>query len=60
MTADAEGWAVSLIQSLYDSFGAGILEPETGIVAQDRGACFTLEPGHPNVIGPREAARSTR
>ncbi len=54
VTADAQGWAVSLIQSLYDSFGAGILEPETGIVAHDRGACFTLEAGHPNVIGPRK------
>ena len=54
VTADAEGWAVSLIQSLWDSFGAGILEPETGIVAHDRGACFTLEAGHPNEIGPRK------
>lgn len=52
VAADAEGWAVSLIQSLYDSFGSGILEPETGIVAQDRGACFTLDPGHPNEIAP--------
>ncbi len=58
-TADAEGWAVSLIQSLYDSFGAGILEPETGIVAQDRGACFTLEADHPNVIGPRKRPAHT-
>lgn len=54
VAADAEGWAVSLIQSLYDSFGAGILEPETGIVAHDRGACFTLEAGHPNEIAPRK------
>jgi gamma-glutamyltranspeptidase len=54
VAADANGWAVSLIQSLYDSFGAGILEPETGIVAHDRGACFTLEAGHPNEIGPRK------
>jgi gamma-glutamyltranspeptidase/glutathione hydrolase len=54
VAADAQGWAVSLIQSLYDSFGAGILEPDTGIVAQDRGACFTLEAGHPNEIGPRK------
>ena len=54
VAADAQGWAVSLIQSLYDSFGAGILEPETGIVAHDRGACFTLEAGHPNEIGPRK------
>ncbi len=52
VAADAEGWAVSLIQSLYDGFGAGIMEPRTGIVAQDRGACFTLEPDHPNRIEP--------
>jgi gamma-glutamyltranspeptidase len=52
VTADAEGWAVSLIQSLWDSFGSAILEPETGIVAHDRGGCFTLEPGHPNEIAP--------
>ena len=52
VAADADGWAVSLIQSLWDSFGSGILEPETGIVAHDRGGCFTLEAGHPNEIGP--------
>jgi gamma-glutamyltranspeptidase/glutathione hydrolase len=52
VTADADGWAVSLIQSLWDSFGSAILEPETGIVAHDRGGCFTLEPGHPNEIAP--------
>ena len=52
VTADAEGWAVSLIQSLWDSFGSGILEPETGIIAHDRGGCFTLELGHPNEIAP--------
>jgi gamma-glutamyltranspeptidase len=50
--ADADGWAVSLIQSLWDSFGSGILEPETGIIAHDRGNCFTLEPGHPNALAP--------
>jgi len=52
VAADAEGWAVSLIQSLWDSFGAGILEPDTGIIAHDRGGCFTLERGHPNEIAP--------
>jgi gamma-glutamyltranspeptidase len=52
VTADAKGWAVSLIQSLFWDFGAGILEPGTGIVAQNRGACFTLEAGHPNVLAP--------
>jgi gamma-glutamyltranspeptidase len=51
-TADAEGWGVSLIQSLFSGFGAGILEPATGIVPHDRGACFTLQPGHPNELAP--------
>ena len=50
VTADDEGRGVSLIQSLFDGFGAGLLEPATGVVAQNRGACFTLEPGHPNVL----------
>jgi gamma-glutamyltranspeptidase/glutathione hydrolase len=52
VTADASGTAVSLIQSLYHGFGAGILEPSTGIVAQDRGACFTLDPSHANALLP--------
>jgi gamma-glutamyltranspeptidase len=50
VAADAEGFAVSLIQSLFWGFGSGICEPTTGIVAQNRGACFTLEPGHPNAF----------
>jgi gamma-glutamyltranspeptidase/glutathione hydrolase len=50
VAADADGHAVSLIQSLFHGFGSGILEPETGIVAHDRGACFTLAPGHPNTF----------
>jgi gamma-glutamyltranspeptidase len=52
VTADADGWGVSLIQSLFSGFGAGILEPATGIIPHDRGGCFTLEPGHPNELAP--------
>ena len=52
VTADGEGRAVSLIQSLFYGFGSGILEPDTGIVAQNRGACFTVDPGHANVLAP--------
>ncbi len=52
VTADAEGNAVSLIQSLYDGMGSGILEPATGIVAHSRGAQFVLDPEHPNVLAP--------
>ena len=52
VAADVEGFGVSLIQSLFWGFGSGICEPTTGIVAQNRGACFTLEPGHPNAFEP--------
>jgi gamma-glutamyltranspeptidase / glutathione hydrolase len=49
---DAQGNAVSWIQSLYASFGSGLLEPETGIVLQNRGAGFVLDPAHPQVVAP--------
>lgn len=48
--ADAQGTMVALIQSNYLGFGSGIVVPGTGIHLQDRGACFTLERGHPNCI----------
>jgi gamma-glutamyltranspeptidase / glutathione hydrolase len=47
---DAEGNMVSLIQSLYNSFGSGLVAPGTGFCLQDRGALFTLEENHPNVL----------
>jgi gamma-glutamyltranspeptidase/glutathione hydrolase len=49
---DADGRAVSLIESLYMNFGSGIVARGTGIFLQNRGTYFTLEPGHPNEIGP--------
>lgn len=50
--ADAEGRMVSYIQSNYAGFGSGVVVPGTGIALQNRGAGFTLEPGHPNRVGP--------
>jgi gamma-glutamyltranspeptidase/glutathione hydrolase len=58
-TADADGWGVCLIESLFGAWGAGILEPVTGIVPHDRGACFTLEPGHPNELAPAKRPAHT-
>ena len=49
--ADASGMMVSLIQSNYLGFGSGVVIPGTGISLQNRGACFSLVPGHPNEIG---------
>lgn len=50
VAADSNGWAVSIIQSVYQGFGAAILDPATGIVAHDRGACFSLDADSPNVL----------
>jgi len=47
---DKEGNMVSLIQSDYNSFGSAFVAPGTGFVLQDRGALFTLEENHPNVL----------
>jgi gamma-glutamyltranspeptidase len=52
VTADDEGNCVSLIQSLFHSFGAGLLDPETGIICHNRGAYFSLDADSPNVIAP--------
>jgi gamma-glutamyltranspeptidase/glutathione hydrolase len=50
VAADDAGNSVSLLQSLFYSFGAAILDPETGILVHNRGAFFSLDPDSPNVI----------
>lgn len=50
--ADRHGNVVSLIQSLFESFGAAIVAGETGVVLHNRGSLFSLDPKHPNVIAP--------
>ena len=49
---DAAGNAASLIQSLYMGFGAGVVAGRTGVVLQNRGAYFSLDPAHPNRLEP--------
>jgi gamma-glutamyltranspeptidase/glutathione hydrolase len=52
--ADRWGNLCSFINSLYFSFGTGMVSPKTGIAVQNRGACFRVEPGHPNNVAPRK------
>ncbi len=49
---DKDRNAVSFINSLFEHFGSGVVAGDTGIVLQDRGAGFSLEPDSPNRIEP--------
>jgi gamma-glutamyltranspeptidase/glutathione hydrolase len=49
---DKDGNAVSYIQSLFAAFGSGKMVPGTGITLHNRGALYTLDPAHPQVIAP--------
>jgi gamma-glutamyltranspeptidase/glutathione hydrolase len=49
---DRERMAVSFIQSVYGSFGSGVVAPGTGIVLQNRAAGFSRVSGHPNALAP--------
>ena len=49
---DKNRLTVSFINSIYSSFGSGIVTPKTGITLQNRGYGFVANPRHPNCIGP--------
>ena len=53
IAVDQYGNVVSLIQSLFASFGSGLVVPDTGIVLHNRGSLFRFDEDHPNVFAPR-------
>jgi gamma-glutamyltranspeptidase/glutathione hydrolase len=58
-TADEEGNMVSLIQSIAFDFGSGIVVDGTGILLQNRGCYFSLDPNHVNRLEPRKRTMHT-
>jgi len=59
VAADAAGNAVAMIQSLYHEFGAGVVAGDTGVLLQNRGAFFSLDPAHPNRLAPGKRTATT-
>lgn len=49
---DRDRMCVSLIYSVFHSFGSGLASDKFGVLFQNRGAGFTLAKGHPNEAGP--------
>ena len=49
---DASGLAVSFIQSIYWEYGSGCVLPATGVLLQNRGFSFSLDPTSVNPLAP--------
>jgi len=59
VAADGQGNAVSLIQSLYFTWGSGLVAGDTGVVLQNRGSFFSLDPKHANALAPGKRTMHT-
>ncbi|WP_025850182.1 gamma-glutamyltransferase [Paenibacillus ehimensis] len=56
---DKEGNAVSLIQSHYFDYGSGIVAKDTGVLLQNRGSYFSLDPKEINHLEPKKRSFHT-
>ena len=56
---DADGNAAAVIQSIYQEWGSGVVAGETGVLLQNRGCFFSLDPDHPNCLAPGKRTAHT-
>jgi len=56
---DRDRRAISIINSLFSAFGSAICTEKTGIMFNNRGSGFVLDPGHPNALGPSKRPMHT-
>jgi gamma-glutamyltranspeptidase/glutathione hydrolase len=56
---DADGNAVAVIQSIYQEWGSGVVAGDTGVLLQNRGCFFSLDPSHPNCLAPGKRTAHT-
>jgi gamma-glutamyltranspeptidase/glutathione hydrolase len=56
---DAQGNAISLINSIFADFGSGVTTDEFGILMNNRLCAFFLDPDHPNCLQPRKRTMQT-
>jgi len=56
---DADGNAVSMLQSVFAVFGSGVVVPGTGVLMNNRMTGFSLDPASPNVVAPGKRTMHT-
>src|SRR2546425_594493 len=56
VVADGHGNVASVIQSLFNPFGSGIVVPGCGVLLQNRGRHFQLDANHPSALAPPDKA----
>ncbi len=56
---DRTGNAVSMIQSIYNDFGSAVIPAGTGVLLQNRGSFFSLDPRHVNALEPGKRTMHT-